>query len=179
VCFVDGGPPTGLRRVTNVGEGGSLVWTHTTSSTSEQNYATWNLYLAEAGTYRVSVSTPAAYARSKQAKYVVHAATGDADVTIDQTAVDGWQSLGEFALAAGGHQFVHIGDNTGEPNTSNVQLVFDGVKLERVDDGGSGSGDGSGSNPPHRHGGCATGGDVGGIALALANMLYGLRRRRA
>jgi lysozyme len=178
-CFVDGGPAAGLRHVTNAGQGGSLVWTHATSNATEQNFATWNLYFAEAGTYRVSVATPASYAQSKQAKYVVHTATGDTDVTVDQTAVDGWQSLGEIAFAAGGQQFVHLGDNTGEPSANNVQLVFDGVKLERVDGSGSGSGDGSGGGTTHHHAGCATGGDPVGLAFALASALLGLRRRRA
>jgi hypothetical protein len=31
---------------------------------------------------------------------------------IDQTAVNGWQSIGEYNFAAGGDQWVHAGDNT-------------------------------------------------------------------
>jgi len=188
-CFADGGPATGLRRVTGAGEGGSLVWTHTTDDATEQNYAQWNLSLATAGTYEIDVSTPAAYAQSKQAKYVVHASGGDTTVVIDQTAVDGWQSLGTFQLAQGGNQFVHLGDNTGEPNANDVQLAFDGVRIVAAanvgsdagsgsgtgSDSGSGSGDGSDMMSGHVGGGCASGGD-GGPVLALIGLA--LRRRR-
>jgi lysozyme len=170
-CFVDGGPAAGLHRASDAGQGGSLVWTHATDYAAEQNYATWNLYLAEAGTYRVSVATPAAYARSKHAEYVVHAKSGDTTVTIDQSAVDGWQSLGDFTFGAGGHQYIHLGDNTGEPRSQMIDLAFDGVKLERSDGGKT---DGEGTVP--RSGGCAAGGG-GGFAIALA--LVGLRRRRS
>ena len=54
-------------------------------------------------------------------------------VPIDQTAVDGFQSLGEFDFAAGGGQLIHLGDNTGEAGSLNVQLVFDNVRLTRLD----------------------------------------------
>ena len=102
-------------------------------------------------------------------------------MVIDQTAVDGWQSLGEIDFAMGGMQSIHLGDNTGEAEAQNVQLVFDAVRLTRVtDDGGDGSGSGSGSGDDtgddmHHGGGCAAGGGAGG---GLAIVLLGLVRRR-
>src|ERR1041385_4743855 len=105
------------------------------------------------------------------AKYSVLAGGVETDKVIDQTAVNGWQSLGDFSFQAGGYQTVHVGDNTGEPPANNVQVVFDAVRLTRKPDAGS-PGEGSGSSDA---GGCAAGGNVG---LALAAALAGLRRRR-
>ena len=130
-CFVGGGPSTSMRHVTDAGDDGDLVWTHTTEDTEEANYGQWNLDLAAAGHYQIEVYTAAAYAQSKQADYLVHTADGDTSVTIDQTAVDGWQTLGTFAFAAGADQYVHLGDNTGEPLANSVQMVFDAVRVTR------------------------------------------------
>lgn len=191
-CFTGGGPQQYLRQVADAGIGGDLVWTHTTASATEANFGHWELVLAEAGRYRIEVSTPAAYAQSKRARYVVRAAGVEREVVLDQTAVDGWQPLGVLDFAAGGMQSVHLGDNTGEPSGGNVKLVFDAVRLVRVpddegptidemqdEDPGEGSGD---------DGGCsAGGGGGGGLILPLVAALGALgalgagrpRRRRA
>jgi GH25 family lysozyme M1 (1,4-beta-N-acetylmuramidase) len=169
-CFQSGGPSIGMRHVSDAGEGGGLIWTHTTADATEQNFGQWNLAFDAAGRYHVEVYTAAAYAQSKQADYLVHTAGGDTSVTIDQTAADGWQALGDFDFAAGGAQFVHLADNTGEPEADNVQLVFDAVRLTPLDYQGSGSdpgtGSGDGTDPGAKHsGGCSAGG--GGVSWAL------------
>src|SRR5207237_5341850 len=73
-CFTSGGPSFGMRHVTGVGEDNDLYWTHTTNNATEANYGQWELNMSAAGKYKVEVSTPAAYAQSKKATYVVHAA---------------------------------------------------------------------------------------------------------
>jgi len=170
-CFEPGGPLDYMRHVTTAGQDGDLLWTHTTEDATEANYAAWHLVFEQAGRYKVEVYTDAAYAQSKRAKYVVEAGAATQDVMIDQAAVDGWQTLGEFDFIEGGHQSIHLGDNTGELLANNVQLVFDAVRLTRVE-GDSGSGDDDGSAA---HSGCAVGGQLG---LALVALLGGLRRRR-
>jgi hypothetical protein len=164
-CFQAGGPQTSLRPITDAGEQSDLLWTYATEDAEESNFAHWNLALAEAGRYRVEVSTPAAYARSTQARYAIRANGAMHEVAIDQTAVDGWQLLGELEFAAGGDQFVHLGDNTGELLADRVQLVFDAVRLTRVtpapDD------DDLPEPPPAEGGGCDAGGG-GGLAIAAA-----------
>lgn len=174
-CFEGGGPSTSMRNVSTAGEDGDLVWTHTTEDTAEGNFATWHLNFAEAGTYRVEVFTDTSFAQSKQAKYTVEAGAAQQDVAIDQTAVNGWQSLGQFSFEAGGAQSVHLADNTGEPLAQNVQLVFDAVRLTRVDEG-TGSGE---TPPPGDGGGCnAGGGGAGaGLVFALGLLVTGRRRR--
>ena len=170
-CFQAGGPPTGLRDVDGAGMGSSLVWTHTTANSSEQNFAQWNLVFDVAGTYTVEVYTDTTYAQSKLADYVVQASGAMTSYTIDQSAVSGWQKLGDVAFAAGGNQFVHLGDNTGEAEATNTQLVFDAVRITPVSDPGSGAttggggsdgGGGSGDGDGNVGGGCAVGGGDGG-----------------
>jgi MYXO-CTERM domain-containing protein len=175
-CFTAGGPQASLRHVASAGEGADLVWTHTTADAAEANFAQWNLSFAEAGRYRLEVATSAAYAESKQARYLVHVDGADHDVVIDQTAADGYQSLGELDVAAGGDQFVRLGDNTGEPLADKVQLVFDSLRITRIpgaDDPHPPPGDDDPSDPGS-DGGCT----AGGGSLALAGLLVGLRRRR-
>jgi lysozyme len=187
-CFEEGGPLDSMRHVTTAGDNGDLVWTHTTEDATEANYGQWNLNFAVAGRYKVEVYTAAAFAQSTKAKYVVHG-VADASVLIDQTASDGWQTLGDFDFAAGDQQWVHLGDNTGEPLAGNTQMVFDAVRLTPADMPGDGSGSGSdgtgggggddGSTMGSDHSGCNAGGNGGlGIAGALLGFVA-LRRRRS
>ena len=175
-CFDGGGPVTSLREVSTAGEGGDLVWTHATEAAAEENYAQWNLDLTEAGTYKVEVYTAGAFAQSKQATYTVQGAGAKTTVTLDQSAVDGWQSLGEIDFAAGGDQFVHLGDNTGELLADNVQLVFDAVRLTRVT---SVHADPETPDESMDGGGCSAGGAGAGWAfgLTLVGLVYRRRRR--
>jgi hypothetical protein len=190
-CFTGGGPQAYLRRVADAGVGGDLIWTHATASAAEANYAHWELVLAEAGRYRLEVSTPAAYARSKRARYLVKAGGAETEIRLDQTAADGWQLLGYFDFAAGGMQSVHLGDNTGEPSSDDVQVVFDAVRLTRVaDDAVPEPGEEPGAvddGGEDGDGGCSAGGGGGGlVALGLCGCFglfgrlgRGRRRRRA
>jgi hypothetical protein len=175
-CFEPGGPASSMRVVSDAGLDGDLVWTHTTEDEAEANYGQWHFDFEDAGRYHVEVYTDAAYAQSTRAKYVVqHGAVSD-DAIIDQTATDGWQTLGDYEFSAGGEQGLRLGDNTGEPLADDVQLVFDAVRVTRVEtDSGSGSGSDV-DEPVDDGGGCAVGGQLG---LALVGLVGGLRRRRA
>jgi GH25 family lysozyme M1 (1,4-beta-N-acetylmuramidase) len=180
-CFEGGGNPMFLRSVTDAGAEGDLLWTYATNAAAEGNFAQWNLYLAEAGRYSVEVYTDATYGKSKKASYRISASgAADVSVAIDQTAVNGWQALGEFEFAAGGRQFVHVGDNTGEPSVDKVQLALDSVRLTRLDlpvDP---------IPPPASDEGCNAGrasaatqlGASGGLLLALVAIGWPRRRRR-
>lgn len=131
-CFLAGGPAEYIRTEAD-GWAGSLKWTHTTEDANEANFGEWTLFFAQAGRYRLELYTDASFAQSRQAAYqVVHAGATET-FPLDQTAADGWQTLAELEFAAGGSQSVHVGDNTGEPLANNVQLVFDGLRLTRLD----------------------------------------------
>jgi len=133
-CFVGGGPAAYLRSVTTAGDQGDLIWTHATASDTEANFAQWNLNFQAAGRYQVDAYTAHGYAGSRRATYLVEASAAPIAVTIDQTATDGWQSLGAYDFQAGGAQSIHLGDNTGEASSKNVQLVFDAIRLTRLAD---------------------------------------------
>jgi MYXO-CTERM domain-containing protein len=165
-----------MNRETTAGNDGDLMWVHATATKMESNYGQWNLELMQAGRYRVEVYTDTAFAQSKHAHYIVRASGKTAGHIIDQTAVNGWQSIGEYNFAAGADQWVHAGDNTGEAADKNIQLAFDAVRLTRVPDVNDDGDDGNDVD----HGGCsATTGGSGAIwLLALVGVLRGRRRRR-
>jgi MYXO-CTERM domain-containing protein len=172
-CFSAGGDPT-FMRTENAGFGSSLEWTHATDAAAPSNYGRWDLTFATAGRYRVEAYTPAPYAMSRQAVYRVHHAGGTSEAPVDQTAVDGWNQLGEFEFAEGSQgQFIRLDDNTGEPNISDTQIVFDALRFTLIEDG---TGE---TDPPPPDGGCSTGhGQAGGLALLAFALVSGRRRRR-
>jgi MYXO-CTERM domain-containing protein len=181
-CFTAGGPPASLRRINDAGAGNDLIWTYATDSANEANYARWSIALALGGRYRVDVYTDAAYARTKQARYVVRANGVDHEIVLDQTAADGWQTLGELEFAAGGDQWIQLGDNTGEPLADKVQVVFDAIRLTALVPGKDGKdrdgdGDEDGDGDAADDGGCSTTSGQGGLLLGVA-LLFALRRRR-
>lgn len=163
-CFSAGGPSTTLRHVDN------FIWTRATSSDYISNFAVWQLVLAQAGHYRVEVHTSASYADTHRAKYKVRAAGELQTVVVDQ-AVDGWQSLGDFAFNAGDDQFVELDDNTGD--TNGERIVFDTVRMTPLDR--------VLPTPPEpiavdEDGGCNAGGNPG-LLLAFAACASVLRPR--
>jgi hypothetical protein len=170
-CFAAGGDQMYMR-TEHAGFGSSLKWTHATDAATPSNYGRWDLTFATGGRYRVEAYTPAPYAMSTQAVYEVHHAGETSDAPVDQTAVDGWNPLGEFVFAEGAQgQFIRLDDNTGEPNSTDTQLVFDALRFTLIEDGGE-------PDPPPPDGGCSTGhGQAGGLVL-LASLWFGRRRRR-
>jgi len=163
-CYVAAGDPR-YWRPEGTGYADSSEWTNSTANAAAKNYAQW-LLVVFAGRYQIEVyatgggATAAAYR-------IAHAGATDM-VTIDQTATDGWVTLGEYDLAGAGDEHVELGDNTG---TAMQKLVFDAVRVTSLD--GPPGGDGS-------DGGCAAGGGgggCGGVTLALAALVIRRRRR--
>ncbi len=202
-CFEAGGPSQ-YWRSESAGYDDSLLWTHATA-TKFYDYGIWHLNMATEGTYVVEVYTAAPFAQSQQARYQVHHDGVTDIVVVDQTAVDGWNMVGEFDFAPGDDQWIRLEDMTGEPNSADIQVVFDAVRLTLVppdtadqhidlgDDqdmaaGQSGGGhlDSDGIDGPDHVGaamGCATVDDNGvdGWWVVVVTMLLGLallRRRR-
>lgn len=144
LCFRRGGDPSYWREEAD-GWLASLIWTHTTDAAAVDNHGIWDLTFDAAGRYLVEVHTDADFAQAQQAAYrITHADTTDV-VTLDQSASDGWRSLGEHEFAAGGGQSLRLDDNTGEPFSLRRQIVFDAIRLTRADapmlDAGPGDGD--------------------------------------
>lgn len=163
ICFERGGPSMYLR---DAAEGwlDSLVWTHATDAAVASNYGIWHLDFDEAGRYRIDAHVPAPWGESTMTRYDVRHAGTDASFVLDQSAVDGWTTLGDVEFAAGGDQWVRVDDNTGEPVSSMTQIVFDALRLTRLDppatDAGPMGDDGGVTTP----GDAGVGGD-GGVAM--------------
>lgn len=128
-CFQVGGTPAFLRSE-NVGFGGSLRWTNTTSEASVDNFGRWDLHFESAGMYRVEAFTAPEFGVATNARYQVAHASHLSEVIVDQSASDTWSLLGDFEFDAGGVQFVFLGDNAGPP--VGVHLAFDAIRLTPV-----------------------------------------------
>ncbi|HTE54767.1 MAG TPA: hypothetical protein VK698_28130, partial [Kofleriaceae bacterium] len=144
------GPPEFWRAVDGAGEGGELLWTNSFQSDEPSNWAKWSLDLAAAGRYRVEFHAVADYAVSPRVRYEVrHGETSD-EVWVDQSAADGWVSLGEFDFTAGGYQYVAMFDNVPDPVDDEQHIVFDALRVSPcagdscAGSGGDGGGDGGG-----------------------------------
>lgn len=160
-CFTAGGDPASIRHE-NAGFGSSLQWTYASDAAAPANYGQWALHFAEAGTYRVEAYTPAPFNGSTQTVYQVTHGDATTDVPVDQSAVDGWNLVGDFAFVAGGHaQAIRVDDNTGEPVSTSTRIVFDALRFTRIEPK---TDEPIAGDPPA--GGCATGGGGSG-ALAL------------
>jgi len=134
-CFEAGGNPQWWRYEDD-GHADSLMWTHTTDSPDVDNYGIWDLQFEESGLYRVEAYTAAPWAQSQQARYEIQHGPHTTDAVIDQGAVDGWNELGEFEFETGHAQSVRLDDNTGEPYETSTQIVYDALRLTRLDDPG-------------------------------------------
>ncbi len=127
-CFVKGGTPTYWHHE-SAGWDGHLIWTTATSDSSPDDWGRWNIILSTPGRYLLEAYTDGGFAQSRRALYDIrHGETTDS-VRVDQTAVDGWNPIGSFDFAASGEQFVRLNDNTGEPVSENIQLVFDAIRV--------------------------------------------------
>ena len=140
-CFFGGGDPA-YWYTEKSGFESSRLWTHTTDSTVVDNHGIWSLAFAEAGLYRLEAWIEPGSADTQMASYQVrHADTMDT-VVANQSTADGWLMLAEFEFAAGGDQWIRLDDNTGEAFSTMTRIVFDGIRLTRLDlpPGGSESG---------------------------------------
>lgn len=128
-CVKIGGTP-GFLRSEDVGFGGSLRWTNTTSAPDVDNFARWELNFESAGLYRVEAFTAPNFGLATNAIYQVAHGSYLTSVVVDQSASTTWNLIGEFEFDAGGVQFVFLGDNAGPP--AGVHLAFDALRITPV-----------------------------------------------
>ncbi|MBL4633709.1 MAG: hypothetical protein JKY56_07545 [Kofleriaceae bacterium] len=127
-CFVAGGSPEFFRRE-NEGYDMSLLWTHTTDADTVGNFGQWTLDFSQEGNYLVEAHILSPWGMSESASYLVRHAGQATAVALNQSAANGWSSLGEFTFASGGDQSIRLDDNTGEANEGNTKLVFDAMRF--------------------------------------------------
>ncbi|MCA9661622.1 MAG: MYXO-CTERM sorting domain-containing protein [Myxococcales bacterium] len=112
---------------------GALTWTHAIDAAAPDNFAVWELNFDEAGSYRVEVYIDG-FGQSQESAYLITHQDGEAEVPVDQSAGGGWVEVGDYDFKAGGYgQQVRLNDNTGEPFSEKRQLVFDAIRLTRLD----------------------------------------------
>jgi hypothetical protein len=179
-CFTKGGSATSWYPGTK-GTDGSCWFTYTTDDPQPDNNATWELNFEADGRYRVEVYTDSSLAQTQKARYTVTHAGGTTDVVIDQSAMTGFQSLGDFDFMADAPFSVKLGDNTGEAyvSTAKIAIMFDAIRVIPAgpgDGSGDGDGDGNGDGDDSMSSGCSAGSSGSPLLLLLALVL--VRRRR-
>ena len=131
-CYRAAGPSQ-FWRDESTGHGGALQWTKATDNDTPSNVGTWSLHFAEAGNYELLVfSDGGIFGQSKQAGYQVQHADGMDTVVVDQSATEGWISLGRFAFDAAEIYEVKLADNTGEPwaeEPGGVKVMYDALRV--------------------------------------------------
>ena len=155
LCFTQFGTPKYWTKE-SAGHGGSLLWTTATDDAKPDNYGVWSFDFQQAGDYTLEIYTDAGFGQSKQARYQIEHDGDQDENVVDQSAVDGWQTLGTFYFAAGGGQQLRLDDNTGEPLSQKRKLAFDAVRLTGM---GNSGGSGSGGNGLGGSGAMGTGGE--------------------
>ena len=132
-CFTPGGPTQWLRSIDDAGHEGDLMWTGATANNAATNFAVWWVKVSEPGRYKLEVYVNRDYATSKRAKYSIRH-NGRTDLaTLDLTTAGNFRSLGEFEFADGNAQRVRLDDNTGESSSQGKKLIFDALRVTRMD----------------------------------------------
>jgi hypothetical protein len=131
-CVQIGGPPASIRIVTDAGFAGDLRWTKATDDDEAANFARYKVIPSEAGRYRLEAFTASSHATSLQTIYALQGAGLDARMVVDQTAVDGFAFVAELDLPVA-PTTVFIGDDTGEPLALDRRIVFDALRVTRLD----------------------------------------------
>ena len=178
-CFTKGGTATSWYAGTK-GTGGACWFTYATDEAEADNHATWELGFEADGRYLVEVYTDASLAQTQRARYVVSHAGGTTDVVIDQSAMTGYQALGEFDFVAGAPFSVQLGDNTGEKyiSTAKIAIMFDSVRITPVESGGGSGSDYDPGDDDDSAGGCAAGGSQGTGLVIVMVLAVAIRRSR-
>ena len=133
-CTTFGGPTQYLRSVVDeYANDGDLVWTGTTANTSAGNHGIWWVKVPSAGRYKVEAFINRTFATSRQAKYSIRHNGSTDVVTLNLTTAGGFRSLGEFQFSATPGERVRLDDNTGERSALGKKLVFDGLRITKLE----------------------------------------------
>ncbi len=135
-CFRAFGPAE-YWRTEDAGSGGSLLWTNAFENDRPSNWARWNVYVEESGTYAVEVYVDADWGVHREARYHVTHAGGQDVLYVDQSTEHGWVSLGDFELSTAHPTWIDVFDDVPGPIDDDQRIAVDAVRLT-----------GSGFEPP-------------------------------
>ena len=137
-CMTLGGPTQYLRSVNDENANdGDLVWTGATANSSAGNYGIWWVKVPTAGRYKVEAFINRTHGTSQQAKYSIRHNGSTDVVTLNLTTAGGFRSLGEFQFSATPGERVRLDDNTGERSALGRKLVFDGLRITKIESTGT------------------------------------------
>ena len=128
-CFHAFGPAAYWRQVNGVGQDGGLQWTNAFQAAAPSCWGRWTANMAAAGDFVVEVNTVPGWGVWPATRYVVRHNGVENTVLIDQSAVDGWQTLGVFTFAAGADQHVDVFDNYVVAVPADQHIMADAVRL--------------------------------------------------
>ncbi len=128
-CFSSFGPSAYWRRVSDAGYGGSLLWTNAFQNDTPSNWARWRIDMTTGGTYTVEAYVDPLWGVHRATRYRVRAGGSETDVIVDQSASDGWASLGEHDFATGGDQWVSVYDNVAGAIAADQHIAVDAIRL--------------------------------------------------
>lgn len=94
----------------------------------------WMLNFAAASSYKLSLYIPAGVAnRSPSVEYKIQFGGQTKKVSVNQSAAaDSWVDLGTFAFAAGGDQWVRVGDNYQDSSAQGKRVAIDALRVTPV-----------------------------------------------
>ncbi len=163
-CLATYGPNQYWRSEQGVGYDGSLLWTNAYDSDQPSNWARWHLDLDQGGSYRLGVFIDPSFGVHKETAYGITHAGAQSAVTIDQSTVDGWISLGEYTFDAGADQHVSVYDTTTTPPADNQHIAVDALSIVPASTGPGGAGGAAAAGSSS--GGAASGGAASGGAAS-------------
>ena len=162
-CFRRGGPED-VWHVEEAGSGGRLEWTTTRALGDSTAFGLWELSFERSGRYRLEAHTAAPFAEATAVYEVTHDGATDLH-TLDQGAVDGWQTIDVLNFAAGGDQSVWLDTVAADSAAVGERIAFDGLRLTRLGDAVpvTAVDGGTPTTPPttDRDGGSTSAGDAG------------------
>jgi MYXO-CTERM domain-containing protein len=135
-CFNGFGPNNFWRSVEGAGWDGGLLWTNAFENETPSNWARWQIELTEPGEYELEVYLDPTWAVYPDVRYQVTHDGGDAVLSLDQSAGNGWAPLGTFSFSSGAS--LSVFDNTAIPVPADQHIAVDAIRLTRVVDPGPG-----------------------------------------
>lgn len=111
------------------GHDGHHYYTIATDAASEETYGEWLFTVSVPGEYLVEVHIPDTEANAEGAVYQIEHGGGTTEVPINQATQKGWQALGSFSFDGSAGEVLHLGDNTGEPESDGKRLAYDAARF--------------------------------------------------
>jgi MYXO-CTERM domain-containing protein len=197
-CFQAFGAWDYWRSVGDAGYGGSLLWTNAWEHDVPANWARWHIALEAAGEYEVEVFLTSPFSVYPDTRYAVRHAGEETTRHLDQSAAEGWVSLGRYTFGEGDDQWIAVYDNVEGSVEADQHIAVDALRLVRAvtstSDAGvpldpplvdastgldGGADEGSSMKRRRHRRGCATSGSPSELGLsALLVALLALRSRR-